>query len=111
MGMDPYNVPSVPVNVAERVYVALAHTCDYIDEHDEFPPGMVANLREVCKAYDRDRMAAMGVRGISPEGVSRYTAAAAKFLIDWLEKRAAKNEEAEGDFDRWQEELTGDDHS
>ncbi|AEK09981.1 hypothetical protein FDH96_gp069 [Mycobacterium phage Rey] len=107
----PSSAPSLPVNLAELVYVALSHTLDYLDRHGTFPPEMQHNMRKVAKSYDRDRTAALNHRGVPTAVVQKYTEAAANRLAEWIDEQAEKNETSELDFEQWAKEMTSDDHS
>ncbi|QSM01113.1 hypothetical protein SEA_NANOSMITE_68 [Mycobacterium phage Nanosmite] len=103
----PTNAASLPVNIAELVYVAFSHTLDYLDKHGHFPPEMQHNMRKVAKAYDRDRTAALNRRGVPTVVVQKYTANAASKLAEWIDREAEKHETSDADFDKWAEELAG----
>ncbi|APQ42175.1 hypothetical protein J4U02_gp069 [Mycobacterium phage Aziz] len=107
----PSNAPSLPVNIAELVYVAFSHTLDYLDKHGHFPPEMQHNMRKVAQTYERDRTAALNQRGVPTPVVQKYTATAASRLAEWIDEQAEKHETSELDFEQWAKELASDDHS
>lgn len=102
--------PHIPATLGEVLFVSLTHVLDYLAEHGTYPERMSVNMRKVLAAYARDRRKALGVQGISPEGIDRYTAMATESLDKWLDQQATRVQAVEGDFDKWAEELTrGDD--
>ncbi|WP_099021240.1 hypothetical protein [Mycolicibacterium palauense] len=104
--------PTVPLRIAELLFVAFSLTIAEVEETTDYPAGKVENVRALLDMYDRERREVLQKKGL--KSGPKYTAAAAEALRRWLNARTAESEKREGDFDEWTRELgeegTPDDH-
>lgn len=93
--------PQIPLKYAELMFVAFSSLVDRLSA-DDYP---VDTLRAVLQAYDSRRTRHLVGRGMSNTEIRAYTAAAVDALTEWLDERAAKEEDIEHHFELWTQEM------
>ena len=101
-------MPAVPITVSEMVYAALKYVVLRLRIGQPIPPGVVMSLQKVMQAYEKQRNAAVVAHTGKRINAQVYVDAADTKLTDWLEKQAAKDPVARGDFAAWAKEMNDD---
>lgn len=101
----PRGEVTVPVRVAEMLFVAFSMTLDEVERTTDYSRELLDNMRQIVKAYDADRTKALTARGLTPIHVQNYTEAATKKLLQWILDRESKSQAAQHDLAQWAEEL------
>jgi hypothetical protein len=100
------NEPTVPLHVAEMIFVSMAVITQEIEGRTDYP---TANLHLILDSYAAARDKHLKAKGWSDGDIKLEQAAALDAVTQFLDERQMKD--ADTDFDAWTRELTDGDNA